>query len=190
MFEKKVIEAYRQVKAPVELKERVMESYQTKPTNVTNLRLYKTLLVIAACLVLVFSGTAFGNRGNVSVLFNGEVLSGQPVAVSEFGSAASQGVAMASLERSAPVDMCIPLEVETWQDTTLTVSDGEMQVFASDTGELLFAGTEYTTSGKVSVEWYVETGKEAYMSVVSAGKELFIQLEYSEAEDMWMISQK
>lgn len=190
MFEKSTIEAYRQVKAPVELKERVMESYQTKPANVINLRLYKTLSVIAACLILILSGTAFGNRENVSILYNGEQLTGQPMIISEVGDEAAQGVAMASLERSMPVTMCVPLEIETTQEATITAFAGEMQIFSSDTGELLFTGTEYLASDTVSVEWYVESEQEASVCIASEKTEYVVRLAYDEANDTWTIVQE
>ena len=110
--------------------------------------------------------------------------------ISEVGDEAAQGVAMASLERSMPVTMCVPLEIETTQEATITAFAGEMQIFSSDTGELLFTGTEYLASDTVSVEWYVESEQEASFCIASEKTEYVVRLAYDEANDTWTIVQE
>lgn len=192
MFEQSKIEAYRQTKAPHELKERVLETYQTKSVVSTNLSLYKTLSAVAACLILILSGTAFGNRSDVSIRLNGEMLSAQPMVVAEANAdaVAMQGLAMASMERSMPSEMCIPLTVETTQETTITISNGAMHIFASDSGELLYVGTAYTVYEAVSVEWYMDDEQAATFCATSGNEECLVELEYDAERAEWLICQK
>ena len=69
-----------------------------------------------------------------------------------------------------------------------------MQVFAKNSGELLFSGTEYQTKEDIAVSWYVdsqipENGEEnlLYMHVVQEGTEYILGLEYSEADGNRML---
>ena len=110
--------------------------------------------------------------------------------VAEANDTASQGIAMASLERSMTNVMCVPLEIEVSRETNITASAGEMQIFKADTGEWLHTGTEYVASEDVLVDWYVEGGRETSIQITSGNAEYFVCLEYDKANDAWMICQK
>lgn len=192
MFDEKTINAYQKTTAPVELKERVMKNYQTGNAKSKNMRLYKTLQAAAACVVLILSVSAFSNgqRNQISIYMNGNLITAEPMMIGN----STDEVAMASMERSIETRICIPLEMEILSESTICVSAGEMQVFAKNSGELLFSGTEYQTKEDIAVSWYVdsqipENGEEnlLYMRVVQEGTEYILGLEYSEADGNRML---
>ncbi len=199
MFDEKAIESYKQVVASPELKNRVMKSYHTGYAKNNHIRLYKSLSLVAACLVLVFAVSVFAGRGGrISVSLNGTQISETPIEISmacpmavPAEAAEDAGIMTASAGRSMQPQISIPLTVECTSETKIAVSDGEIQIFDESTGELLFAGSEYTTECTVSVIWNVGWGeKMPYMSLEAKGKAQTLQLQYEETDDVWMIYQK
>lgn len=103
MFNREQIEAYRSIKAPDALRDRVLSS--RKPRR---LRLMPLAAVLAACLILALSlGTLSGDS---SVLINGQVPDGSPIACS---------LSPAAENRAAPI---YSFEVELTDDGTAEVS--------------------------------------------------------------------
>lgn len=217
MFEKSTIEAYRQVTAPAGLKARVVSNDSIGNAKVAAKRLYKTLSVMAACLVLIFSAAAFENRNHVSVLFGGEKLTGEPVVLSaanDENDVMMLGLEKPSGERTVSAKTCISLELEASQEMTISVSAGELAVFDAETGESLSGGTayqqmaeqvselntesaensasdeSYTVSGRVLLDWYVENGQEAKLHIISGNKESNICLCYDKTDGAWVIFQE
>ncbi len=204
MFDEKAIESYKQVTAPPELKNRVMKSYQTGHAKSNNIRLYKSLSLVAACLVLVFAVSVFAGRdgGRIPVTMNGTTISETPMAISMAGpmtaladGSEDTGIMTASFGRAMQPQVSIPLVLECTSETKIAVSDGEMQVFDVNTGELLFAGSEYIAEGTVSLQWNVEAGESAeegapYLYMTAKGKTQTLQLQYEETDGVWMIYQK
>lgn len=218
MFEKSTIEAYRQVKAPDGLKERVVSNASAENADANIKRLYKTLSLMAACLVLIFSVAAFGNQNRVSIMYDGEKLTGSPVSVIS-GHSGEAGIVLLGLEaekeaevkgRGISKEICIPLELHADKEMTISVSAGELVVFDAETGESLSGGTAYqqmdagyaesaensasdegyTVSGTVMLDWYVESGQEAKLYLTSGNKEITICLCYDESEEAWVIFQE
>lgn len=204
MFDEKAIESYKQVTAPPELKNRVMKSYQTGHAKSNNIRLYRSLSLVAACLVLVFAVSVFAGRdgGRIPVTMNGTTISETPMAISTVGpmtaladGSEDTGIMTASFGRAMQPQVSIPLVVECTSETKIAVSDGEMQVFDVNTGELLFAGSEYIAEGTVSLWWNVEAEESAeegapYLHMTAKGKTQTLQLQYEETDGVWMIYQK
>lgn len=195
MFEKSTIEAYRQVKAPDGLKERVVSNASTENTDANIKRLYKTLSLMAACLVLIFSVAAFENQNRVSIMYGGEKLTGSPVSVIS-GHSDEAGTALLGLEaekeaevkgRGISKEICISLELHADREMTISVSAGELVVFDAETGESLSGGI---ASGTVMLDWYVECGQEAKLYLTSGNKKITICLCYDESEEAWVIFQE
>ena len=199
MFDEEMKKAYQKTAAPAELKERVMKNYQAGNAKSSNVRLYKTLQAMAASLVLIVSVTAFSNhQGNkVLISMDGNQLTAQPMVLMSENAGGTEGVAMASFGRMAADKICVPLEIDVSSESTISVSVGEMQIYAAVDGELLFAGTEYTAKEDVSVKWYVEkqmtmpeNEKEMQMSVSQKGTKDILQLEYVQTDDSWVIYER
>ena len=192
MFDEKMINAYQKTTAPVDLKERVMKNYQMGNAKGKNMHLYKMLQAAAACAVLIFCVSAFSNgqRNQSSIYMNGNLITAEPMMIGE----STNGVAVASMERSIETRICVPLEMELSSESTICISSGEMQVYAKDGQELLYTGTEYQTKEDISVRWYIESGISESgeknmpdMCVSQKGNEYILLLEYSEADGNWMI---
>lgn len=167
MFEKSTVKAYRQVMAPAGLKERVISDYQTADTAVKSKRLYQTISIMAACLVLVLSVTAFENQNRLSVLYDGEKLTKEPVTVASAYSKEA-GIALLDLEtekevngRSISKEICIPLELCTDNEMTISVSSGKLAVFDVETGESLSCGAEYQQMDALNAESAESSGQNA-----------------------------
>lgn len=197
MFDGKAIEDYKQVVAPPELKNRVMKSVQAGYAKSNNIRLYKSLSLVAACLVMVFAVAVFSGRGTgLTVTLNGTRVSQTPIVVD----AGDTGVMAASFGRAMQPQISIPLTVEASDKSEIAVSEGEMQIFDATGTELLYTGTGYTAEGTVSLLWTVarsagteeaEAGDAApYMTVTAKGDTRTLQLQYEETDGVWMIYQK
>ena len=151
MFDKTDIEAYQSVKAPGGLKERVMSTYDKG--KVTNISLYKTIMVVAASLVLVISASTFAGMkvGNISIEMNGKELSANPTKLTD------NGLAMVAAFCDSPSEQTtVAMEIDSFLKTVITVTGGEINVFDSGTGELLYTGNEYETKEKVLIDWCVD----------------------------------
>lgn len=190
MFEKSTIEAYRQAKAPDGLRERVMDSYHEDATGTAKHHLYRAILVMASCLVLIFSVATFVNQDDVSVLFCGQEVSREPMKVDRPGLVRSQGSDSAISTHNAMSGTSVALEVEAGEEMTLKASSGEMHVFDAETGELMAEGTECRVSGAVTMEWSVEEVDEAILHVTSGKEQQDICLQYAEDDETWVIYQK
>lgn len=190
MFEKSTIEAYRQAKAPEGLRERVMDSYHRNATGTAKHHLYRAILVMASCLVLIFSVATFVNQDDVSILFCGQEVSREPRKVDQPGLVRMQGGDSAISAHNAMEGTCVALEVEAGDEMTLKASSGEMHVFAAETGELIAEGMECLVSGTVTVEWSVEEVDEATLHVTSGKEQQDICLQYAEDDETWVIYRK
>lgn len=194
MFEEKDIESYQQIVAPPEMKNRVMKAYHTGHTKNNHARMYKSLSLLAACLVLVLAVSVFTGRGDrISVSFNGTQLAETPVAL-RTQSTEDVGVRTAAYGRNMQQHLEIPLTVETSSRGSIVVSEGWMQIYAAD-GKLLCEGSEYTTEGTVTVIWNVAEGENEAdempcMHIAAKNRNCTLQLQYEATDDAWMIYQK
>ena len=126
MFDKKTVDAYKQITAPDELKEKVMAAcFVDKAPEKRNffgtMRMYATL---AACfvLVIVFSVFAVGNFGDLSVSVYGKTLTSEPMVLSN---SEIEPIAY-SAEPRALCRTSVPVEIEVSGETEISVSDGMM----------------------------------------------------------------
>lgn len=189
MFEKSTMESYRQAKASEQLKERVVGNY-INVVNIKKKHCYQGVAVFVACMILVFAGVAFESYQNVSIFFQGERLTKHPTIVAETEQMDLQDFDVMSMERSIPTSRYITLDIHADHEMTLTADAGNLQIISKDTDEVLFCGTEYTTSEDVTVEWYVDECRKAKFSVVSEKKKYDIFLTYQEEDGAWVIYQK
>ncbi len=150
MIDPKQVEAYRQLKAPDTLKQRVMESAEmrTEPLKLKP-RWFKTLGGVA-CLVIVCVAAFFAMRptSETEVLYEGEPLSAQPVTI-----APAMTAKAVPFGEKMVTPVGVPLEINLSTETKISVSAGELQVYEAGTGELLFVGTDLTADRDLTVRW-------------------------------------
>lgn len=190
MFDKSTIEAYRQGKAPDALKKRVMEA--CSETNVYRKRfgLVPVAIAIAACMILIFSGVSMRMQHGVSVYFQGEKLSEEPVVLMQADNTDARESEVLSAGRSSSGNQGLIFRLETDKEMTLQTESGTMHIFSQDTDEMLFSGTKYTTTQTVIVDWYPKKDSDAELLLVSGKKQSVISLTYQEADNTWVVSQR
>lgn len=190
---KKTVDAYKQITAPDELKEKVMASClvdkaSEKRNFFGTVRMYATL---AACfvLVIVFSVFAVGNFGDLSISVYGKTLTSESVVLSD-----SEIAPLAySVEPRAIGRTSVPVEIEVSSETEISVSGGQMKVCDAKTEEELYSGTEFTAKGNVLIHWIVdadEAAKHFEMTVNGRKKGYVILLDFDENAKQWTICRK
>ena len=139
MFDEKDFEAYREIRAPKELRERVMRLEQKPEQTRARARIipFGSLAAVACVAVLCVDFLPlFGGQGGMRLSYQGISIGAEPVSIP------ADHPQMASELRE--VGGGIPLELETDETTRVSVSGGEFSLFDSN-GELLGDGTEEAT---------------------------------------------
>ncbi len=156
MFKESEIKAYKSIKAPESLKEKVLGcNTAVKKTKNT---VYKQITVLAACLVLVFSIGFAGIKTTVPSIYVGNAeISGDTVYV-------LQGDISLASSRSANVDNRI-VKIDSVLNTTVTIENGSFDVISQNTGNSVFSGKEYSAKGKVTILINVNKGEKAVLTV-------------------------
>lgn len=193
MFDKKVVDAYQNIKAPDELKEKVLSSCTASKARERKslMKNMKLLSSLAACLILAVAFSVFAMRssGGVSVSVRGRALASEPVELSEL----NISPALYSAEPRAFYEADVPVEVRVTGNTRISVSDGTVQISDADTGEVLFTGSEFTTEKDVLIHWIVNNvaQTEQFEMLIESHKEDFVLiLSYDENTGRWTICEE
>ena len=136
MFSEEQVKAYKNIKAPDEMRQRVLNSVGTKKKSSHAVYRYSS---VAACLAVIIAiSLVFGSMGGMSVYTGGQEITenGVPVysAVSAMSARGMTG---------------INLETELRGKTVISSSDGNVYVY-NENGEISDGETE---GGKVTVIW-------------------------------------
>lgn len=190
MFDKKTVDAYQNIKAPDDLKEKILSSYAVSKAPerrswIKNMRLISSL---AACLLLAvaFSVFAIRNFGEVSVSVGGKSLASEPVELSEL----NISPALYSIEPRVSYEANVPVEIRVTGETRVSVSDGTMVISDADTGTVLYTGSEYTAGEDIAILWTVSSGTDTEqfeMLIDSSKKDFVLVLNYDENTGGWTI---
>jgi len=193
MFDKNTVDAYKNITAPDELKEKVMASCSSDGTSEKrsffgNMRMYATL---AACFVLivVFSAFAVGNFGDLSVSVSGRTLSSQPVVLSESG---ITPITYSTEPRMAS-RTTVPVELKTGRETDISVSGGLMKICDAKSGKELYTGTEFTAHADLLIYWSVTAENENphfEMTIDGQKNSCILLLDFDENTKEWTICRK
>ena len=178
MIDEKDIEEYRKIKAPSELKTRIMLDCETASKNKVrtiggayqNRQLVRTLSALAACLVLVvgiFSATRMGTAG-VMISYAGVELAEERTAV---GSAAALSVSPRGIAPSG-----LPLEIETHKKTLITVSGGSLYRMSDNGEDVIFCGSETEIEERTTIWWAFEEIEAQYELTVNAGGKITVYI--------------
>lgn len=178
MFSDKQKEAYSAVKAPDELRERILAS--AEETKKDNTVLFKTqfsrILAAAACIVLVTVAAFYAFNGNgIDINVNGaSVAENASVALAE----THNGVALARAAGDAEVRVSIDIK----GDAFITVDSGSFDVVGKESGL-----TEYSAEESVEVIWKSDGMKKSEMTVDYGRRTSVLVLEY---DGEWIITRK
>lgn len=191
MFSDKQINDFRCIKAPDELRQKVLsdaDALNTRSSSAGKIKHRVFALSAAAAAVLVLTvglplGKAFSDARPV-VSFNDNVLSSQPVpAVNE------AAPAMASARSSETLS--IPVELELKRETNISVSQGSFTVTNSETTSEPTLLTVFTYKGDIALEWNVpcdNTDETYIMTLENKLSQCEITLTYDDSADLWKIS--
>ena len=184
MFEQKEIQAYRSIKAPSELKNRITADCEAK--NVRGARniggafpmhgFVRSLSAVAACFALavaIFSLTRM-NTGFVTLSYEG-------TKVTADGTAVAMPTAFADSMAREITPSGIELAFDVKGEATVTVSGGCLYTVSADGAEILSLGSE-TAITEDSVLWWTVDGDEGefLLTVTADGKQTVFVLELNE----------
>lgn len=176
MFSDKQKEAYSAVKAPEELRERILASAEKSEKD--NTVLFKTqfsrIAAAAACIVLVAVAAFYAFNGNgIEVSVNG-------VAVAEDQTVALTDVP-APLARNA-VQAEINLKLDLDSDALITVDSGSFDVVGKESNL-----TEYSAEESIEIVWRSNGMQKSEMTVDYGRKTCVLVLEYN---GEWIVTRK
>ena len=193
MFDKKVVDAYQNIKAPDELKEKVLSSCTASkvPERKSWLKNMRLLSSLAACLLLAVAFSIFASRNfdEVSVSVGGKALASEPVELSEL----NISPALYSAEPRVFYEADVPVEIRVNGTTRISVSGGMMKISDADTNEVLYTGSEFTTDEDVLIHWIVNNGtetKQFEMLIDGHKKDFVLILNYDENTGRWTICEE
>jgi len=114
MFADEQIKAYRNIKAPNELRKKIV-----KPQS--NKKWLYTIIVVAACFIFMITGILIDSQHN-NIVINGQQLKSSI----EFYDTAP------AFERTVSSAVSIPVEIKVSQDTNISVDKGVISIDGSD----------------------------------------------------------
>ncbi len=116
---------------------------------------WKRLGTLAAGLVLMVSAAfLLVPGGETTIRVCGQKLTAQPVTVGQ----EDPGAQIRAYSLDPVTVFTVPMEIGVKGHTSITVSDGNMQVFDSEGIDLLYEGEDFETEEDIRVFWNVETG--------------------------------
>jgi len=137
MLDKKYLEAYQNISAPPELKEKVMaraEEKAAEPSFIVRFgKKTKALSALAACLVCVIAFSVFWGNANAPTVFVGEQKVGSALVA-----LADDGIAMAAMPRLMP-KVSLEMNVQLKEETTVSISEGVIIVNCTKQSIIVFA---------------------------------------------------
>lgn len=179
MFDEKFRSEYKNITAPDELYNKILNAETPEVKN--NIKVYvRTALTLAAAFAAVFI-TAFtiSDRGSIpNVYLDGEKLTGE-VSITQDDNG---GIMLARSMNE--LSLMITLELES--ETALTLSEG---LIFSDSGEMLLASENSKTfNGSVSFNWIIpgaDTEKVYSMELKDKNGTYFITLSFDSRAQIW-----
>lgn len=159
MFEEKDIESYQAIKAPKELKEKVLSECQYRTQNkVSHTNFYKSITAVAVCFVMIVTSCfIWAKTSSVNVYFNDSKFSGSKISVC---SNDLNTVSQRNIDESNN-----GIELNAKLRTDISISNGMFHVWDIEKGELLFSGKNYSVKGKVLIQFDLIEGESAILSI-------------------------
>lgn len=184
MFDSNQIEQFRQIKAPAELRAKVLGTKRV-PMRTVVLR-YGSL---AACLVIMMTAVLLfrGHGDGIAVTMDGHPVTSEGVytVLSTLETAHYSIARVVTMTEDQPLDQTleIPLEFDVTGECTVNVSSGSLL----HNGEETDSGAQLIADGSLNLIWHIESAdREAYYSLVlqNDGEQVVLVMKYSGG---WMI---
>lgn len=184
MFQEKDSEAYQDIKAPVELKNRIQLSIEQQRRKQRKRNV--AVLSAAACLAIVlFAGGVF--RSSTIISINDMAVSYEGVKLQH---TPKYGVATANVTRSSDAFLQVPLEIEISEKAHICVSQGTIQTKV-ETDSSLEEITEMDIFEKTVIYWQVtgDINSIPTCTIITGGNEYVYVIEFDETEAVYTIKQ-
>ncbi len=182
MFNEKQTNAYKNITAPLELRERVLNT-ENRPTvfgKTSSLKQIRNIATLAACICLIVAvGIIFNSNNSVSVSMNGASLSqeAKPLNTARASVAAAQSLEEEIIE--------IPLEITLSGKTDITANDGKILNSSYEV-----CNEQTFEEEKISIIWQLSANreKEYTLEIESKKDSCTVMLIFNNAENLWKIS--
>ena len=182
MFDEKQTNAYKNITAPLELRERVLnaEKQPTVSGKTSSLKPLRNIAALAACVCLIVAaGIIFNTNNSVSVSMNGTSLSVNEVALNTARAAYSTAAA------NEKETLEIPLELTLTGKTSITANDG---VILNSSYEECCEQTFNEETKSIIWMLNADREKEYTLEIASENDSCTVMLIFNNAENLWKIS--
>ncbi len=155
MFSQSEIKAYKEIKAPDSLKEKLLTGNSIKSSH--KKPVYKQLLTIAACVVLVFSVGFAGVKINIpSVYIGGSKLNGNEAHISQ-----SDIMLARSFEKSNVIAINSVLNAD------ISIENGTFNVLFENAEDNILSIKNYSAKGEINIQVNAEAGEKVVLIIKS-----------------------
>lgn len=158
MIDKKSIEAYRNIKAPAGLRDRVLAFDTAKDREQKRPRYLRMATGLAACLILAagISIPMLWNHQGQGLTMDGQQIKSAPVQVAF----QEPDIALARIQQK------LVIELELTEDGEVQVSKGSLQMLTKE-DELLREGERLSVKGHVKLDWLLEETDQAELTITT-----------------------
>lgn len=171
MIDKNLKNQYKSIKAPADLKDRILEATEATAPVSSKKRAYKYAQLIAACLVAVLCiGFVGAGLTSNTVYLDGNAFYGESISVE----AVQAGISRAALGDSQLIEIDARLE------TKISLSNGEFTLTDCETGAHIYTGNEYSVKGKVNFKVELPDGESGVLTLKNILSEREITLKSTE----------
>lgn len=133
---------------------------------------------VAACFLLVCTISLIGQlNSGIKITVNGNSITKEPVLID---------VPMPYSRLLSEDTFSFSLELEPRKETSVSISDGTIKVYSSETDELLYCGESYKTNEAVTLLWEVAVPAPATAYKMRLNKTVLI-LSFDENTNQWTI---
>ncbi len=182
MFSQNELTNYQQIKAPDDLKGKIMDKINTTRKNI--LKITIRFAAATACLVLaVFGANMYLSKNHVLSIKNVPVLYHSRT----IDDITSPSVTSFQQER---LQICIPLEIRVSQNAEIAVSDGTLMTNEPNVDSVKQFSTIHIKKSE-DILWYISKSdaQSAYCNIITNDKEYVYELFYNEKNKTYNIRQ-
>ena len=184
MFNKEQMNAYNNIKAPAELRYKVLETDKREKTgyskNIIKIASIAACMIITLCIISaynIFNSSTKITIDGTSPVKDNIVLQG------------ANSVSLASARNIKIIT--VPINIDTNKNTIISVSCGTIVVNDAQSGEMLMTDSEYSISKDTSLLWQIpetELAQNNTITVEAKNKTYILSLVYDKATDTRTIS--
>ncbi len=191
MFSQNQKEEFRKTHAPVELKDRILETIREngrvqKQKSFGHTYFVRVLIAAILAAVAAFSVFSLSRPRGGALFYGGENVSYDSV----FIGAPENAVSAYSMRRLGGGG--IKFEIRSDDEFVIATCDGEFCVFDNETGEILFCGGSFEGNGSTYISWNVDLSqKTSYsLTITRRGKTEHYVLDADPETSSYTISRK